>query len=341
MKIKFVILIIGCLFILFSCNYQKRDKNKTFTYLERLDSVEDSIKVGNVLVLNLFKYQILAHTFPVFDSVMIIEKVYKPHKALWDNCYGMIFGDENAKKFNNPGGMVAWNKILYPENKDFFDKRVKELLEINLDSVIETNLNKFNELVPYKPKAKISILFTPLQGIGFGGCTNDQFCFELNNADYEVAYTIEKVIPHELNHIAYDPLRADDPMKNSALRQTIDEGFACYFSWVFFDKEIPKYEVVENMTETDWNWYLENEKQIFQQTKNFFTDESGDNPLLRNDKFKLFHDAPKTLNYWLGFRIIEKYVEKNGPESWKEIYGLNVQDVLDRSGYANYINELI
>ena len=340
MKKAIIYTLWASLFLVFSCSVKRNHKNESLTYLERLESLADSIKVDNIVVLNLFKYQILAHKYPDFDSLMIVEKVYNPHKALWDNCYGMIFGQENSKKFNNPEGMIAWNKTLYPENKEYFDNRAIALLNINLDSVLETNLNKFNKLVPYKPGARISILFTPIQGIGFGGCTNDQFCFELNNADYDVTYTIENVIPHELNHLAYDPLRTNDPMKNSALRQTIDEGFACYFSWIFFDKKIPKYEVVENMTAADWNWYIENEKEIYQQTKKYFNDESGDNPLLRNDKFKLFPDAPKTLNYWLGFRIIEKYVEKNGSETWKDIYVINVQDVLNRSDYEKYINEL-
>jgi len=147
-------------------------------------------------------------------------------------------------------------------------------------------------------------------------------------------------LPHELNHLAYEPLRKNDPKKNTALGQTINEGFACYFTWIFFNKKISKYEAVENMTENDWNWYLKNEKEIFNKLSPFFEDESGDNPLLRNDKFKLFKNAPKTLFYWLGFRIIEKYIEKNGAESWKDIYEMNVQDILDKSGYKKYINEL-
>ena len=166
------------------------------------------------------------------------------------------------------------------------------------------------------------------------------FCFELNNTDYNVAYTVEKGIPHELNHFAYEPLRENDPKKNSALRQTIDEGFACYFTWVFFVGQISKQEAVENMSEIDWNWYLENEKQLFNQLKKYFDDESGDNPLLQNDKLKLFKDAPKSLNYWLGFRIIEKYVERNGEDSWKDIYELNVENVLEQSGYKQFINGL-
>lgn len=341
MKYTIYYLTVLTVFFFSSCKDKKKEKeNKQLTFIEKLENVPDSIKVDEIVIKNLFKSQILAHRGSDFDSIMIVEKVYKPHKKIWDNCYGMIYGEGNAPKFNTEKGMISWNKTLYLENKTFFNKRAEKLLETNLDSTLQNNLNRFNKLVPYKVKSTISILFTPITGIVFGGCDNDQFCIELNYKEQDIEYTIEKGLPHELNHLAYEPLRENDPKKNTALRQTIDEGFACYFTWIFFNKEIKKYEAVENMTENDWNWYLANEKKLFNELKQYFEDESGDNPLLRNDKLQLFKDAPKSLNYWLGFRIIEKYVEKNGTDSWKDIYELNVQEVLDKSEYAKYINKL-
>jgi len=323
-----------------SCKNQvSKSQNESSNIFEKLEKVPDSVKVGNITILNLFKNQILSHQSQ-YDSLRIVQKVYQPHKELWNNCYGMIFGEENASKFNNSKGMVDWNKKLYPDNKDFFDNRTSELLNINLEKTLKQNLQKFEKLVPYPPKAKISILFTPLQGIGFGGCSAEEFAFELNNKEYNVNYTIEKGIPHELNHLAYEPFRTNDSNKETALAQTIDEGLACYFTWIFFDKKIAKNVAVENMSEKDWAWYLTNEKKLYQELEKYFYDKSGNNPLLRNEKFKLFADAPKSLNYWMGFRIIEKYVEKHGKDSWKDIYKMDSQIVFEKSGYADYIKSL-
>ncbi len=318
----------------------KRSITSQVAFIERLESVSDSIKIDDIVVLNLFKSQILAHQAGRFDSLMIIEKVYIPHRELWNNCYGMIFGEENASKFNSSHGMVEWNRKLYPQNQDFFDLRASELMAINLDSVLESNLKKFSKLTPFKPRARISILFSPLQGIGFGGCTSEQFCFELNNTEYDVAYTVEKGIPHELNHFVYEPLRANDPDEGTALFLTIDEGFACYFTWLFFDRKITSYEAVENMSKEDWDWYLKNEKQIFDTLKPYFNDRSGDNPLLRNDNYQLFAEAPKTLYYWLGFRIVESYISIYGEDSWMDLYHMNVQEVLEKSKYEMYVKGL-
>ena len=343
MKRPLFILIVGLLFVNLSCKKSEGKNNTSLTeseYIEALKNVSDSIRIENITIKNLFKNQILAHKGVEYDSTMIVEKVYQPHQSLWDHCYGMIFGADNASKFNSPSGMVDWNRWLYPKHKAFFDERAKELLKINLDYTLKTNLKKFAVLAPYQPEATISILFTPLQGIGFGGCNSEQFCFELNNTDYDVDYTIEKGIPHELNHLAYEPLRENDPMQGTALFLTIDEGFACYFTWLFFNGQITKYEAVEQMSESDWNWYLENEKKLFIKLKPFFEDKSGDNPLLRNDKFQSFQNAPRTLYYWLGFRIVEKYIEKHGVDSWRDIYTMNVTDLLTKSGYEAYIKGL-
>ena len=238
MKKILLTLIIVILIGISSCKEKKTEKkpsNTELTYIEKIENVTDSINIQGITIKNLFKSQILAHQGAEFDTTMIIEKVYRPHQSLWDNCYGVIFGEENNEKFSTTSGMVEWNRTLYPENKAFFDERAQSLLEMKLDSVLENNLAKFNRLVPHKVESTISILFTPIIGILFGGCDNYQFCIELNYEEQDIEYTIEKGIPHELNHLAYEPFREDDPKKNSALRQTIDEGFACYFTWVFFD----------------------------------------------------------------------------------------------------------
>lgn len=313
----------------------KRGRSHPSSLNDSLNVLSDSIRVQHIVIHNLFKSQILAHRETgKYDSLMILNQVYLVHRQLWDNCYGTIFGSENAAKFNTSAGMIAWNKTLYPENKSVFDRKARILLAMNLDSVLTANLRKFNNLVSYNPKAVISLLFTPMQGIGFGGCNAAQFALELNSENNDLDYTINKGIPHELNHLAYEPNSMQDPKHETALAQTIDEGFACYFTWVFFDGTISKHQAVENMSEADWQWYLGHEREIFEKVKMYF-DKTGENPLLANNKFKLFPDAPKTLFYWLGFRIIEAYVNHHGPNSWKDIYHLSSAEIFEGSGYGN------
>ncbi len=337
MKMKKICLII-ILCLLFSCSVRPL-ADKTLDY-RKLEKIPDSVNVENIVIKNLFKYQLLAHKDQQYDSARIVKNVYLPHKKLWDSCYAMIFGDENAHLFNTPAGMIRWNKTLYEKNKSQLEDRASILLNTDTKKLFKKTLTQFNELVPYQPKAKISLIFTPLTGISFGGCNDEQFALELNNKSVDILYSLEKGLPHELNHMVYEHFRKADPDRNTALSQTIDEGFACYFTYIFFDRTMEKYEAVENMTKENWNWYIKNEKDIFTKLKPYFSDASGNNPLLRNDRHQLFPDAPKSMNYWLGFRIIEKYTEKNGPASWKDIYQLTAKEVLEKSGYEKYIESL-
>jgi len=331
------ILILGVL-ALISCSATKTQQTD-FNYKE-IGKISDSITIQNITILNLFKSQILAHKNSKFDSAMIVKQVYFPHKKLWDSCYAQIFGDQNAKLFNTEKGMIGWNRTLFDKGRTDFIAKTKSITDINVNKLLKTNLDKFNRLVPFQPSAKISLLFTPITGIGFGGCDSQQFAFEINNTSLDVLYTLEKGLPHELNHLVYEKFRNADADKNTALSQTIDEGFACYFTYVFFDEKIPEHEAVENMTKENWEWFVKHEKDIFIKTKPYFSDSSGNNPLLRNDRHKLFPEAPKTLNYWLGYRIVSQYVEKHGKHSWKDIYRLTPKEVLEKSGYEKYIEKL-
>jgi hypothetical protein len=309
------------------------------TALPNLQNLPDSIKAGDIVIYNIFKNQVLAHAGGSYDSLMVINKVYRMHKPLWDDCYALIFGDENAPKFNTAHGMAEWNKMLYPDNREFFDQRINTLLQLDVETMFRKNLERFNSMVPYKPSARISIAFTPFQGIGFGGCGFDKFVFELNNTDFDVAFTLQKGIAHELNHLAYEPFRNKDPHGNTALAQTIDEGFACYFTWVFFDYKDPKELMVEEMTQAEWDWYMAHEKEIYTLCRPYFYDTSGESPLL-DFRQQLFPDAPRSLNYWLGFRIVECYVNKHGKDSWKNLYTTPIATILKDSGYEEYINSL-
>ena len=38
---------------------------------------------------------------------------------------------------------------------------------------------------------------------------------------------------------------------------------------------------------------------------------TGGIPLLDNDGYRIFPDAPRSLYYWLGFRIVESYILEN------------------------------
>ena len=70
--------------------------------IEKISKLGDSIRVGNLVVYNVFKYQLLSHKNNQYDTAVIIDKVYKSYPELWDSCLALIFGD-SGKIFRRQG----------------------------------------------------------------------------------------------------------------------------------------------------------------------------------------------------------------------------------------------
>jgi hypothetical protein len=328
---------IGITILALGCSNAKNDKpgNTESSFFEQVEQIPDSIVVEDVVVYNLFKHQILAHKNDSFDNMMIVNNVYKRHKKIWTELYAVLF---DKQMFSTESGMIDWNKRIFEEKRDSIESRVSRLISARFSEKLKSSLIGIEELTGRTPQnIRLSIILSPLEGIGFGGMENDAFILDLLDNNFNVLNMVEEGIPHELNHFIYEPTRLNDPHKDSPLRLTIDEGFACYYTYRYFDKAITKAQAVEQMTDVDWQWYLAHEKEIYEKCVPFFYYQGDEDPLRRLSKEL---KAPKTLFYWLGFRVVESYVQKNGEDSWLDIYELPVKDLLEKSGYQNYIESL-
>ncbi|MEM6396166.1 MAG: DUF2268 domain-containing putative Zn-dependent protease [Bacteroidota bacterium] len=299
-----------------------------------IQPIPDSIEVGEIVIYNAFKHQILAGQSEVYDRQLIMNDVYHRHQVLWDSCLGMIFGEQNALKFQTDEGMADWNESLFSESDPLIDSLTTVILEYAVDSIFNYHTIRFDELGYETPKARISLAFVPFQGIGFGGCANDQFILELNNPEFELIYTLEKGIPHELYHFINESLLGQQE-EFTALDLAINEGLACRFTEMYFNGDISKYEAVENMTQEDWQYYEAREKEIFQTMQPYFSDTSGDNGLLHPERYDLFLDAPRSVYYWLGYQIVETYLEKYPETSMEQLASIPYYEIYMKSAYAD------
>lgn len=311
---------------------EERNVDQEASFFQKVNEVPDSITAPGIVVYNLFKYQILAHAAHPYDSLLITNQVYKRHQKVWEELYAVLF---NQEMFSTEAGMIAWNKELYSKQQDTIESKVNQLLEADFTQKLNYALQGLKKHTGRSPEnVRLSIILAPFEGIGFGGMTNDAFVLDLLDANFDVLNMIEEGIPHELNHFIYDPTRENDPHKDTPLRLLIDEGFACYYTYKYFGGEISKAQAVEQMSTEDWQWYLDHEKEIYQACAPFFFYEGDEDPLRPLGEEM---GAPATLFYWLGFRIVEAYVDKYGPDSWLDIYELPVKAVLEKSGYIDQL----
>ena len=301
-----------------------------------LEQLSDSFTLGNITVYNAFREQMLANQAIPVDTQRIVDNVYRRHQPLWEDCYAMAFGPDNAHLFTTDTGMIHWNDRLYRDQRTQLDSITSLILSQQFDTMFDYHVARFNDLNYVMPPARISLAFTPLTGIGFGGCSNDQFVYELNNPSYDVAYTLRAGIPHELFHII-NAGAIGEPEQFRAIDLAINEGLACYFVWEYFQGTMPKHETVEEMSAADWSYYLEHEEEIYRRMKQYFDDTSGDNPLLDNEGYGTFPDAPRSLYYWLGFRIVESYLDTHAGTTIEDLSVMPYAEILAGSNYEQQV----
>ncbi len=301
-----------------------------------LEQLPDSFAIGQLTVYNAFREQMLANRTVPMDSQRIVDNVYRRHQPLWKECYAMAFGPDNAHLFNTDTGMIHWNERLYRDERRVLDSITTLILSQQVDTMFNYHVNRFKTLDYIMPAARISLAFTPLTGIGFGGCANDQFVYELNNPEFDVAYMLKAGIPHELYHIV-NAGALGEAEEFRAIDLTINEGLACYFVWDYFQGRMPKHEAVEEMSASDWSYYLDHEQEIYRRMKPYFDDTTGDNPLLDNEGYGTFPNAPRTLYYWLGFRIVESYLSAHPGTTIKDLSAMPYAEILAGSNYEEQL----
>lgn len=329
--------------ILFFLLYASFSYGQDKALIQKISNLDDSIKVGNLTVYNAFKYQVLAHQNNIYDSTLIIDKVYKPFPELWDSCLALIFGD--AGKMFKDSGIVAWNKTLFEKHPDLLEK-LDTLTNLNLDSLFNSHLTGITKLTGYKPKGKWILYLGPDKNFSLeiGGCSSNGMAIDLAHPKITTEILTE-AMPHELEHMVFEQARTKDPDWGTDLGATIDEGLACYFTYEYFKEKLPKWRVIEQMSKQQFQWYLDHEKEIYEKSIPYLlTNNSDKNPYKCNCRAggckKLFDEAPKTICYFLGFRIIEFYTKKHGKNSWTDAYKIPMKELLKNSGYSDYIKTL-
>jgi len=338
-----IILTIVLALLIVSCKNETK-KEKSNTIFEVVNTISDSIVVGDMIINNAFKYQILAHKDSKFDSSIILNKVYLPNKKTFNNCLGMIFGNENGMKFK-PDGIYDWNKNLIIDNKELIESKLSVLDSIDINQLFENHLTAVQEMTGQKGKGKWMIYMGPKDFQIFGGCDKNSMILDMLGEAWNIK-SINDLFAHEIEHLIFEPIAQKDPNGNTGLGITLDEGLAVYFTYVYLNQDL------KEALYGDRNMLLFNrEKEIFNalQPYLFKTIEEGC-PIFKHcgrseDCQPIIDDIPEDIQdelcYFLGFRIIENYVKLNGKDSWKDIYKISLKEFYEKSGYKEFIDSKI
>ncbi|MEM9051387.1 MAG: DUF2268 domain-containing putative Zn-dependent protease [Bacteroidota bacterium] len=169
-----------------------------------------------------------------------------------------------------------------------------------------------------------------------GSVGDGKMFIDLSYPDNRTAEDIVEWFPHELNHQIHDRLKPDDSY--SVLSRTINEGFATYVNWVYWNsfKGNSDYTAARSLaySEAEYTKALQEWELIYSV---FLGDIMSEDKAIINKygavNQKLSPELPGKIGYFIGFRIVEEYVKRNGKDSWKDLYFLPYQIILDKSGF--------
>ena len=327
--------------LIIRCKTKNENKTEKDTIFDKVAVIQDSIKVGNMIIHNAFKHQILAHKNGSFDSLMILNKVYLPNKHTFDNCLGMIFGDDNSKNFK-PNGIYEWNKQLIKDNEELIFQKLSLLDSIDINNLFTKHLKAVQEMTGQKGEGNWMVYFGPKDFVIFGGCSRNAMILDMFGEAWNTK-SINDLFAHEIEHLIFEPILINDPDGDKGLGITLDEGLAVYFTYKYLNQDVN-----EALYGKDTGILMEREKEIFTKLEPYLFKTSAEGcPIFRhcgrsNECEPIIKDIPENIQdelcYFLGFRIIQKYVEKNGKDSWKDLYKIPLKEFYNNSGYKEYIH---
>jgi hypothetical protein len=145
---------------------------------------------------------------------------------------------------------------------------------------------------------------------------------------------VRTLLPHELNHVSFNRGRAGDPDAGTALSAIIAEGFASWYTDLYWGDELGPADAL-NYTGEQWAWALAHEADLWALAEPHLY--ARDRPTIdrfRSARERIRPDAPGKIGYFLGYRIIDAYVQRHGPDSWQALFTMPVRKILGDSGYA-------
>lgn len=246
------------------------------------------------------------------------DSVYTPYPEFWNGYLGNA--DVVSSWLNDAmSRLTEWKLKNEQIDGRLLVKHFREVAE------------KMTQLTGYSPKGKWYIVYGPAW-TDLGGLGDFAMLIDLAHQSNASNERILRMFPHELTHQIMTNI---NPHKDStAIGSIINEGFAVWMNEKYWGK---KYTLAENLG------YSEDELQFCDQNMTtlkqflvstvFSTDEAIIN-VFRNRSEKLNEKLPGAIGYYFGYRIVAAYVQKFGPESWKDIFLKSPKEIYELSGFG-------
>jgi len=247
---------------------------------------------------------------------ILIDSIYKPDSYLWNGYLG------SETDFTN------WLNNTAYEELGSYNLKAKEIDLSILNEYFFETVREMEKFTGNKSSGKWYIFFGP-KWTNLGGFDDGTMLIDLAHDSNKSLDDIKIFFPHEINHQIYSG--TTEQKDNAVLYRILDEGFACYVSYLFHNGKTKIAEEL-NFTEDEYNSCIENEKELIALLKkNYKSDSEKLSDNFANRSYKFSEKFPGAVGYYIGFRIVDEFVKRNGKDSWKKIYNMSPEKVLRKS----------
>lgn len=288
--------------IFFICNLNAKNENE----IEVIDISQTQIRLMNEYCNSPISIR----------NKILTDSIYEPYKYLWN---GYLGNEEDFKDWLNK---TAFNEL------EKYNEKAKNIDLAKLNEYFTQTVQSMSEFTENEPKGKWYVFYGP-KWTNLGGFDDGTMLIDLAHSSNNTIDDIRKFFPHEINHQIYSNTNKVD--NDAVLNRIIDEGFACYVSYLFHEKRTTKAQEL-GYTQNEFEIISNQHKKILELLANNY--KSNDKELANNfanRAYRFSEDYPGAIGYYIGFRIVEEYVKQNGENSWKEIYNLKPKTVLKKS----------
>lgn len=254
---------------------------------------------------------------PVRERVRaLVEHAYNPFDQFWRG----YLGDEREFR--------RWSARRFDLASD---PRRRIPLRASPSELIEDVTARMNELTGRSACADWYVVYGPgwanLGGIGGVGMVVDFFGMPRTDG-FE---NFRTYLPHEISHVIDGG--SEGPSEGTLLGVIVGEGFASYVTTRFYGGEMSAAEAL-GYTEDEWAWALEHEEDLWNLVEDRLSTRNPDEIRpFRAAGTRPIKGGPGKVGYFLGYRIVQAYVDRHAPDSWLDLYDLDAAQILEESGY--------
>jgi hypothetical protein len=324
MPIRFVLLVCAIL-VMADVFAQEKLARITYKGVTRLHE-QVSLFDGQLTLHNIFKrqYEVIFENLDKPEPVIrkaLIDQTYTPYAQFW----AMYVGDSTTYV----------DDVMLPLVRDslaMLEQKAAWFADLKIDAFFRKMSVRMEKESGFGAQGTWYIAFghgvTDMGGFGQG-----RMVMDLTHAKVTPDYA-RLILPHEINHQFYDHTNREDTTARGLYR-CVNEGFA-----VFVNQRLlgDRYALADYLqyAPAELQFCIDHADAIIAKLKPFLLTGDPDHATALADRGqRIFKNGgPGAIGYFVGYKIVTSYIERHGPDSWKDIYTMPVRDVYAGSAYG-------